>query len=134
MRLQLHPDCFLDMAIFRNFIYTNGEFAYQIIIELSKTQLQNMHSCINSIQRQTIGNVAQCILSFAKDIYGSNSFTLPISRQDLGEMAGTTRESASRILSELNNENIIKLEGTDTRYGGRGSIGQSDFPWKLVFI
>jgi len=103
--------CFLDMAIFRNFIYTNGEFAYQIIMDLSKSQLQNMHSCINSIQRQTIGNVAQCILSFARDIYGSNTFTLPISRQDLGEMAGTTRESASRILSELNNEKIIKLEG-----------------------
>ena len=103
--------CFLDMTIFRNFIYTNGEFAYQIIIELSKSQLQNMHSCINSIQRQTIGNVAQCILSFANDIYESDTFTLPISRQDLGEMAGTTRESASRILSELHHENIIKLEG-----------------------
>jgi CRP-like cAMP-binding protein len=103
--------CFLDMTIFRNFICTNGEFAYQIIMELSKSQLKNMHNCINSIQRHTIGNVAQCILSFSKDIYNSDTFTLPISRQDLSEMAGTTRESASRILSELHHENIIKLEG-----------------------
>lgn len=103
--------CFIDFSTFKQFIYANGDFAYQILLDLSKAQLQSFHSCINNAQKHSLGKVADILLYFSRDIYESDHFTLPVSRQDIGDMAGTTRESASRILTEFHNDKIIKLEG-----------------------
>ena len=103
--------CFIDVTTFKNFIFENGAFAYQIILDMSKGELQNFHNLINNAQKQNIGRVADSILFFAKEIYDSNSFVLPISRQDLGDLLGITRESASRILTDFHNEKILEIVG-----------------------
>jgi len=103
--------CFIDMTTFRNFIYSNGDFAYQLIIDMSRGELQNFHNLINNAQKQNPGRVADSILFFAKEIYNSHTFTLPVSRQDLGDLLGIPRESASRILTDFHNEKIIHTVG-----------------------
>jgi CRP-like cAMP-binding protein len=103
--------CFIDVTVFKNFIYQNGDFAYQIILDMSKSELQNFHNCLNNTQKQNIGRIADAILFFAKEIYNSSSFTLPISRQDLADLTGITRESASRILTDFNEEKILEING-----------------------
>lgn len=103
--------CFIDVTIFKDFIYKNGDFAYQIIQEISRGELSNFHNLINNAQKQNIGRVADAILFFSKEIYNSSTFTIPISRQDLGDLLGITRESASRILTDFHNEKILKIEG-----------------------
>jgi len=103
--------CFLDLSTFKKFIYENGDFAYQIIIDMSRNELRNFQNCLNNAQKQTTGRIAEAILFFADEIYKSNNFVLPISRQELGDLVGTTRESASRILSDFHNEKIIHLDG-----------------------
>jgi len=103
--------CFIDVTIFKKFIYENGDFAYQIILDLSKSELQNLHNCLNNAQKQNIGRVADAILFFANEIYNSNSFALPVSRQDLADLTGITRESASRILTDFHEDKIIEIKG-----------------------
>jgi len=103
--------CFIDSITFRNFIHENGDFAYQIIQDMGKGELRNFHNLINNAQKQNMGRVAEALLFFAKEIYGSNSFTLPVSRQELADLTGITRESASRIFTNFNNEKILKIEG-----------------------
>ncbi|HEY3388752.1 MAG TPA: Crp/Fnr family transcriptional regulator, partial [Prolixibacteraceae bacterium] len=102
--------CFIDVTIFKQFIYTNGDFAFQIICDLSKGELQNFHNCLNNAQKQNIGRIADAILFFGIDIYKSNTFTLPVSRQDLADLTGITRESASRILTNFHNEKILEID------------------------
>ena len=46
--------CFIDVNTFKQFIYSNGDFALQIILDLSKGELQNMHNCLNNAQKQNI--------------------------------------------------------------------------------
>jgi len=104
--------CFIDVTVFKQFIYDNGDFAFQIILDLSKGELQNFHNCLNNAQKQNIGRVADAILFFANEIYKSNSFTLPVSRQDLADLTGITRESASRILTDFHNENILNISNS----------------------
>ena len=101
--------CFIDITVFKQFIYENGDFAYQIILDMSKGELQNFHNCLNNAQKQNIGRVADAILFFANEIYNSNTFTLPISRQELADLTGITRESASRILTNFHNEKILEI-------------------------
>jgi len=103
--------CFIDVNTFKQFIYSNGDFALQIILDLSKGELQNLHNCLNNAQKQNIGRVADALLFFAHEIYNSNTFLLPISRQDLADLTGITRESASRILTDFHAEKIIEIKG-----------------------
>jgi CRP-like cAMP-binding protein len=103
--------CFIDVTIFKKFIYENGDFAFQIILDLSKSELQNFQNCLNNAQKQNIGRIADAILFFASVIYNSNSFSLPISRQELADLTGITRESASRILSDFHKEKILEIYG-----------------------
>jgi CRP/FNR family transcriptional regulator len=103
--------CFIDVTVFKQFIYTNGDFAFQIILDMSKGELQNFHNCLNNAQKQNIGRIADAILFFADQIYKSNTFTLPVSRQDLADLTGITRESASRILTNFHNEKILGING-----------------------
>lgn len=102
--------CFIDVTVFKQFIYDNGDFAFQIILDLSKGELQNFHNCLNNAQKQNIGRVADAMLFFANEIYNSNTFTLPVSRQDLADLTGITRESASRILTDFHNEKILEIQ------------------------
>ena len=101
--------CFIDITTFRSVIYKNGRFAYQLILELSKGQIQNFHNCLNNAQKQNTGRVADTILFFAHEIYNSNAFTLPVSRQDIADLTGMNRESVSRILTDFHEDKIIGL-------------------------
>ena len=102
--------CFIDVTVFKQFIYDNGDFAFQIILDMSKGELQNFHNCLNNAQKQNIGRVADAILFFANEIYNSNTFNLPVSRQDLAGLTGITRESVSRILTDFHNEKILEID------------------------
>ena len=116
--------CFIDVTTFKNFIYENGDFAYQILLDLSKGELQNFHNCINNAQKQNMGRVADAILFFAKEIYNSKMFTLPISRQDLADLTGITRESASRILTDFHNEKILDIDARKITILNEGLLRQ----------
>ncbi len=102
--------CFIDNTVFKNFIYDNGEFAYQIIIDLCKNEFAFFQKCVNRTQKNINGRIADALLYFI-EIYKKNEFTLPLSRQEFGNYTDTTRESVSRILTGLHNDQIIKVTG-----------------------
>ncbi len=103
--------CFIELSLFENFIFSNCNFAYQIILELSKNELNIFDSLVNHMQKNVKGRIANVLLNFSKNIYQSSTFNLPITRQDIGDLASTTRENVSRFLSELQNEKIINIDG-----------------------
>jgi len=51
-------------------------------------------------------------LYFAEKIYHNSSFVLPLTRRELAELAGTTKESFIRTLTEFKNDKIIELDGS----------------------
>lgn len=101
--------CFIDINIFKNFIYENHEFAYEIIVELCKDELLQFDRCVNLVQKHVNGRLAGTLLYFSETIYQSNTFTLPLSRNELADLIATSRETVSRLLSELNKEKIIQI-------------------------
>ena len=103
--------CFIDLETFKSFIYGNGSFAYQIILDMSKGEIKSFNNLINNAQKQNMGRVADAVLFFANDIYESDSFDLPVSRQDLADLTSITRESASRILTDFHREKIVDIKG-----------------------
>lgn len=103
--------CFIDMVTFRHLLKGNELFSYEIILELCRNELEAIRRCANRTQKQIRGNIADVILEFADHIYESDSFTLPISQAEIGNLVDTSRESISRTLSEFHKDGIIRFTG-----------------------
>ena len=72
--------------------------------------IMNKIICLN--QKNIRGRIAESLLSLAA-FYKTDSFHLPVTRKELGEMSAISEENTVRLLTELKNEGIIKLEGRD---------------------
>lgn len=103
--------CFIDIDSFKEFVLKNGEFAYEIILSLSESELDNFRRCVNRNQKHTVGRVADALIYFSKQIYHNDEFDFPLSRNDLADLICSSRESVSRVLSEFDKDHIIKLKG-----------------------
>jgi len=107
--------CFIDSNVFKNFIYTNGKFAYEVILELCRNELFDYQRYASMAQKQVPGLVAETLICFSDKIYGQDHFNIPLSRSDMADLIGTSRESVSRVLSDLNNEKIIEIDSNEIR-------------------
>lgn len=107
--------CFIDIRIFRGFIFAKGEFAYEIIVELCRNELECFYQMVNRTQKHIRGRTADALLFFSNEIYGRDEFLLPLNRLDLGYFINTSRESICRILNELCDAGIIDLGGKNVR-------------------
>ncbi len=103
--------CFIHTNIFKSFIEENKKFAYEIIVELCNSELELFQKCVNRTKNNVYGRLAHALLFFQEKIYESNSFHLPLSREELGNFINITRESVSRVLTELDTDKIIKIKG-----------------------
>lgn len=103
--------CFIDIVVFKYFIYKNEKFAYEIIIELCRNELNFFKRFVNRTQKHIHGRIADVLMFFYKEIYKKKEFLLPLTRNELGNFSDTSRESVCRILTEFNNDGIIKLNG-----------------------
>ena len=57
------------------------------------------------------GRIADVIFYLTDKIYCQNPFNMSISRQDLADLSGMSKESAIRILKEFKEEGILTVQG-----------------------
>ncbi len=101
---------FIDAQALRKIAEANGAFAFDLIQRLSQRNLFNTSRLTSLLYKQLPGRVADIILYFSEDIFQSQTFHFPLTRQELAELAGTTKESFIRTLSEFKNDRIIEME------------------------
>jgi len=102
--------CFIGVEIFKEFITKNGQFAYEIILEMCMNELYNFKKCINQLQKQGPGKIAEAILYFSENVFDNLNFELPLNRNELGDLTCTSRETVSRILTDFNKNKMIKVD------------------------
>jgi CRP-like cAMP-binding protein len=103
--------CYIDSNTFYKLIRSNGEFALQILMSVSKDNLVNFNRFIKQSHKKIYGRVADAILYFSTFIFESNTFDLPFSRQEFADLIGLSRESATRVLIKFKEEGIISIKG-----------------------
>jgi len=103
--------CFIEKNTFIEILSQNNEFSNEIIGKLCR----NSHHYFNKItslgNKQLHGRFADALLYLSQKVAKSPTIELSITRKEIGELAGISTESAIRLLSELNHDGIIKLEG-----------------------
>lgn len=116
--------CFIDTNLFRNFIFENGKFAYEIIVELCRSELFDYQRYTSQSQKQVPGIVAETLLCFSDKIFGSTQFLFPLTRGEFGDMVGISRESISRALTDLTNDGIIEFNSKEITIKDAGRLKQ----------
>ncbi len=104
--------CFIDINAFRNVLMENGRFSLQHMGQISQDGLFIFNRLINQTHKQLPGRIADVLLYFSENIYGKSRFDFPLTRRELAELAGTTKESFIRTLTEFKNDKIINLDGS----------------------
>jgi len=107
--------CFIDRHAFNTVLKANGDFSMHIISQLSKDGLFIFNRLMSQSHKQLPGRIADVILYFSDVIYDSPEFEFPLTRRELAELAGTTKESFIRTLTEFKNDKIIELEGSKVK-------------------
>lgn len=102
---------FIDINLFKSILENNGTYASYLLTEICRDNLGIFDRLTSQYNKQLPGKIADIILFFADVIYKSQTFEFPITRTELAEFAGTTKESFIRTLTEFKNDKIIELDG-----------------------
>lgn len=103
--------CSIGLASMKDVIKKNGAFALELMQQISRSTNFVMQATYDIDNKQLRGRIAYILLWFAQKIYHKNSFDLPISRREIGELINMTTENVIRILSEFRKDGIIKIDG-----------------------
>jgi len=107
--------CYIDISVFYQLIKQNGSFGYEILVSVARDNLNNFNRFMKQSQKKTYGRVADAILYFSKIIYESKEFEIPFTRQELADLIGISRESATRVLTKFHEDGIISLHDRQIR-------------------
>ena len=111
-------DCeigYIDIQVFNRILKKNGDFAMELIRLVSREGLNMFEKLLRLSHKQLPGRIAEVILYFSDIIHKNEEFDFPLTRRELAELAGTTKESFIRTLAEFKNDKIIELNGSHVK-------------------
>lgn len=101
---------YVNISLMKEILSENGLFALQMMHEFSNEAMDLLNKLIYFPQKQIPGRIAEVLLLFSTEIYNSNHFTLPLSRQEFADLVYSTKESISRTLTEFKNDRMIDID------------------------
>jgi len=103
--------CFIERLTFIKILESNMNFTKSFMMLSQKNMIATLNKLLNLNQKNNQGKIAEALLYLSEEIYESNPFTLNISKVELSEMAGMSKESTFKILRSFDKEEIIKVSG-----------------------
>jgi len=105
--------CFVDLAFFESSLKVNTTLAYQFMIFLASELQESEKNMRDLVHMPVKGRIALTLLKLL-DKFGidNNGFIhVSLSRQDVASVAGTTYETVFRVVSSLEEENLVATQG-----------------------
>lgn len=100
--------CFIDISTFRLLLKENSDFSNEIMMDVCRNEIEAFTRCANRTQKQMRGRIADILLEMADRIYHSDSFNMPLTQADFGNLVDASRESISLVLGEFEKDGIIR--------------------------
>lgn len=101
-----------NFDVFKDILFKNGKYTCNLMDQISSNSLLLIRKMISTTFKQVPGRLAELLLFFARIIYNSNTYNLPLSRLEIAEFIASTKETVSRTITEFKNDRIIDIEGT----------------------
>ena len=103
--------CTINLDFIKALFLKNGGFAMGLMAKISKINDKIITQTLDIRQKNLVGRVAFILLYFAKEIYSTRVFDLPVSRKEIADYIGMSTANVSRTLSDFKRERIIKVVG-----------------------
>lgn len=105
--------CFLHEKDFNKVLRNNNELTYELMLFYSD-ELYNSEVKARNLAQMNVLELVTDALLYILDVYGENAETgflnVSLTRQEIADLSGTTKEQVSKYLSELNKDGVIETE------------------------
>jgi CRP-like cAMP-binding protein len=116
--------CFISFDIIKRLVRENGEFAEGMIEDISEKSLESHLRMVNLSQKRMSGRVADALLYFSDQVFGSDEYEMILSRQELGEMTSMAKECVVRILKEFEDSVVVYSDSSKIKILNREKLIQ----------
>jgi CRP-like cAMP-binding protein len=103
--------CMINLDFVKDLFNKNGSFAMGLLTKMAMINNKIINQTLDIRQKNLVGRVAFVLLYFAKEIYNSRIFELPVSRKEIADYIGMSTANVIRTLSDFKREGIIKIFG-----------------------
>jgi CRP/FNR family transcriptional regulator len=107
--------CYVERQAIEEVIRMNNTFAIEMLKRANMRDIAHFRKIRTLTQKQIPGKVAEVLLYLYKIVYKSNPFILSVTRQDLADMAATTKEGTIRVLKDFKDAGLISLQGNELK-------------------
>jgi CRP/FNR family transcriptional regulator len=102
--------CFIEIKAFQELLKKNHLFADSYLHDISKKHSQLMNRFQNVTIKQSHGRLAEMLLHFSNDVFKNDNFDIILSRQEVADYTGMSKEGTIRILKEFKNDGLVDFQ------------------------
>lgn len=101
--------CFFDVNVFRDLVETNSSFSRMFMKDFSANVISVYNRLLNLTQKQMPGRMADALLYLFEEIFYSEKIPMVLSRSDLADLSGMSKDGAVKTLRDFQQEGIIEI-------------------------
>jgi CRP/FNR family transcriptional regulator, polysaccharide utilization system transcription regulator len=99
--------CFIDLHVFKKILDSNRKFEEAFLEDFSKNALLVYYRLIDLSRKMAPGRMADALLYLFEEEYDKSKFKMLLSKQDLADLSAMSKDSATKILRDFQNNGII---------------------------
>lgn len=104
-----HIDCcFIDTGRLYTLLTQNSTFTLELLKQSNIQHLKMLNTLINLTNKYMPGRVADTLLYLKNTVFETNPYDFVLSKQELADMSGMTKESFIRSLKEFEDSGLIR--------------------------
>ncbi len=103
--------CLISSNKLTQLFIQNNRFAVELLRNHARQNTNLLNKLVVLTQKYMPGRVADTLLYLKNNIFRTNPFSVPLTRQDLADMSNMTKESLVRILQQFKTSGLIKIRG-----------------------
>ncbi len=103
--------CLISSSKLTQLFIENNRFAVELLRNHARQNTSLLNKLVILTQKYMPGRVADTLLYLKNNIFCTNPFSVPLTRQDLADMSNMTKESLVRILQQFKSSGLIKTRG-----------------------
>ena len=105
--------CQVEIELVKGLAEKNAAFGFDLMQRLSRSTDDILQETMELKRLNLKGKLAFILLKFARHIYDSGIFELPVTRKEIAEFAGVSTENIIRALSEFRKDKLIRISGKE---------------------
>lgn len=103
--------CIIDINKFKLLLLNNRQFMLEIMGVSTQLFRKSILNFISIAHKQSNGRIADILIFLSENIYKSRTFLLSLSRQELADFAGCSKELIIHTFRNFDADKIIKVSG-----------------------